>query len=62
MIVPQKSAQPVATSDWLVVVCFADSTEQQKVVLTLMISLGMIVRSIVLHRPPQRAFAKGNDL
>jgi hypothetical protein len=62
MIVPQKSAQPVATSHWLVVVCFADPMEQQQVVLTLVISLYMIVRNIVLHRPPQRAFAKGNYL
>jgi hypothetical protein len=36
--------------------------EQQQVVLTLVISLCMIVRDILLHRPPQRAFAKGNDL
>ena len=61
MIVPQKSTQPVATSHWLVVVRFADPMEQQEVVLTLVISLGMIVRSIVLHRPPPRPFAKGND-
>jgi hypothetical protein len=59
MIVPQKSAQPVATSHWLVVVCFVDALEQQQVVLTLVISLCMIVRDILLHRPPQRAFAKG---
>ena len=52
----------IAASDWLVVVRFVDPTEQQKVVLTLVISLCMIVRNIVLHRPPQRAFAKGNDL
>jgi hypothetical protein len=62
MIVPQKSAQPVARSHWLVVVYFGDPMEQQQVVLTLVISLCMIVRNIVLHRPPQRAFAKGNDL
>jgi hypothetical protein len=43
MIVPQKSAQPVATSHWVVVVCFADPMEQQLVVLTLVISLCMIV-------------------
>jgi hypothetical protein len=49
MIVPQKSTQPVATSHWLVVVCFADPMEQQQVVLTLVISLCMIVRDIVLH-------------
>jgi hypothetical protein len=61
MIVPQKSAQPIAASHWLVAVCFVDSMEQQQVVLTLVLSLCMIVRNIVLHRPPQRAFAKGND-
>jgi hypothetical protein len=55
MIVPQKSAQPVATSHFLVVVCFADLMERQHVVLTLVISLCMIVRNIVPHSPPLRA-------
>jgi len=62
MIVPQKFAQPIATSHRLVVVRFVDPMEQQQVVLTLVISLCMIVRNIVLHRPPQGGFAKGNDL
>jgi len=50
MIVPQKSAQPIAASHWLVVVRFVDPMEQQQVVLTLVISLCMMVRNIVLHR------------
>ena len=61
MIVPQKSAQPVATSRWLVVVCFADLTEQQHIVLTLVISLCMIV----LHSersPKGMAFDKHSSL
>jgi hypothetical protein len=62
MIVLQKSTQPIQASHWHVVVRFVDSMEQQQVVLTLVISLCMIVRNIVLHRPPQGAFAKGNDL
>jgi len=33
MIVPQKSAQPIAASHWLVAVRFVDSMEQQQVVL-----------------------------
>jgi hypothetical protein len=53
MIVPQKSAKPIATPHWLVVVRFVDAMEQQQVVLTLVISLCMIARNIVLHRPPQ---------
>jgi hypothetical protein len=47
-----QSAQPVATSNWLVVACFADSTKQQQVILTLVISLCMIVRQIALYCPP----------
>jgi hypothetical protein len=49
MIVPQKSAQPIAASHWLVVVRFVDPMEQQQVVLTLVISLCMIVSNIVVH-------------
>jgi hypothetical protein len=62
MMVLQKSAQPVATSNWLVLACFADPTKQQQVVLILVISLCMIVRQIAVYCPPQRASAKGNDL
>ena len=57
MIVPQKSTQPIATSHGLVAVGFRNLAEKQHVVLTLVISLSMIVRQIVVHRPPQGSFA-----
>jgi hypothetical protein len=62
MIVPQKSTQPIATSHRFVAAGFRNLTEKQHVVLTLVISLSMIVRQIVVHRPPQGSFAKGNNL
>jgi hypothetical protein len=69
MIVPQKPAQPVATSDWLAVACFADPMEQQQVVFTLVISLCMrrFFKPIepTQPRPPQaglsRCRARGRD-
>src|ERR1700751_5223724 len=62
MIVPQKSAQPIATSHRLVAAGFRNLAEKQHVVLTLVISLSMIVRQIAVHRPPQGSFAKRNSL
>jgi hypothetical protein len=62
MILRQKSIQPIATSHRLVAAGFRNLAEKQHVVLTLVISLSMIVGQIVVHRPPQRSFAKGNNL
>jgi putative transposase len=39
-----------------------ECAEKQHVVLTWVISLSMIVCQIVVHRPPQWSFAKGNNL
>jgi hypothetical protein len=62
MIVPQKSTQPLATSHRFVAAGFRSLAEKQHVVFTLVISLSMIVRQIVIHRPPQGSFTKGNNL
>ena len=62
MIAPQKPAQPVATSDWLAVACFADPMEQQQVVFTLVISLCMrrFFKPIepTQPRPPQAGLSR----
>jgi hypothetical protein len=62
MIAPQKSTQPIVTSHGLVAAGFRNLTEKQQAVLTLVISLGMIVRQIAVHRRPEGSFAKGNNL
>jgi hypothetical protein len=62
MIVPQKSSQPIVTSHRFVAACVRDLPEEQYVVLTLMISLSVVMRHIVFHRPSHGSFAKGNDL
>jgi hypothetical protein len=62
VVVTQEPAQPLATLYSFVTTSFRDLRKQQDVGLPLMISIGVTMRNVFLHRSSQGTFAKENEL